>query len=109
VPLNSLSFGSSLNVLMWFSSVAFRLLLTFNRLGAPCFAVVGYMVLCSRSMSLAFRLLSSIGLKPVSLLIVSFIDSIGLALAINDSICAFVGILIIFACCVYFGICHSIL
>ena len=81
-------------MLMWFSIVACRLLLIFSFRGAPYLAVVGYMVLCSMSISLTFRVHNSMGLKPVSLLVVSFIDNTFPALAVSISICAFVGILI---------------
>jgi len=97
VPLNSLSFRFSLFVLMWFSSVVRRLLDIFSVLAEPFLAVVGWISLWSRSMSLTFRLCSSIGLSPVSLLIVSLSDSVGLALAISISIFSFVGILRVFA------------
>ena len=109
MPLNSLSSAFSLFVLMWFCIVACRLLLIFNLLGAPCLAVVGYMVLCSKSTSLTFRLHSSIGLNPVSLLSVSFIEFIFPALEHSISICAFDGILIVFGFCLYSGFCHCIL
>lgn len=74
LPLNSLSFGFSLFSLMWFCSIVVKLLFIFSVLGAPFLAVVGYIVLWFRSMSLTFRLHSSIGLSPVSLLIVSLVD-----------------------------------
>ena len=94
---------------MYFCKVVFRLLLILSFLGAPFFAVVGYMVLCSRSMSLTFRLHSSTGLSPVSIDICSFMLSMFLALLIIFSSFAFVGILICFASALYFGISHSIL
>jgi len=47
-------------------------------------------------MSLTFRLHSSIGLSPVSLLSVNFADIIFLELAISMSICVVVGIRIVF-------------
>lgn len=80
----------------------------FNVLAKPCLAVVGWINLCSKSMSLTFRLCSSIGLKPVSLLIVSLIDSVLPALAISISILSFVGIFIVFAYGLYNGISHCI-
>jgi len=72
-------------------------------------AVVGYINRWLVSMSLTFRLCSSIGLSPVSLLILSFIDSILPVPAINVSIFCVVGIFIAFASFLYGGICHSIL
>ena len=99
MPLNSLSSGFSLFLLMWFCIVACRLLLIFSFLGAPLLAVVGYMVLCSKSTSLTFKLHNSIGRSPVSLLSVSFIEFIFPALAIRLSTCSFVGILIVFGSC----------
>ena len=96
MPLNNLSFRFSLFMLMWFCSVACRLLLIFSVLAEPFLAVVGWFSLWSRSMSLTFRLCSSFGLNPVSLLIVSLSDSVGLALAISISIFSFVGILRVF-------------
>ena len=59
-------------------------------------------------MSLTFRLCSSIGLNPVSLLIVSLIDSILPELAISISNFSVVGIFIVFASVLYSGISHSI-
>ena len=97
MPLNSLSFRFSLCLLIWFCNIICRLLLIFSVLGEPFFAVVGYMVLCSRSISLTFRLHSSNGLKPVSLLIVSLVDSVVRALAISMFTFSVVGILLIFA------------
>ena len=96
-------------MLMWFCSAMFRFLVIFSVLGAPFFAVVGYMVLWSVSMSLTFRFISSIGRSPVSLLSLSFIDSFVLALAINISIFCVVGILLLCAFCLYFGMFHCIL
>jgi len=59
-------------------------------------------------MSLTFRLHSSVGLSPVSLLTLSLSDSLVLALAISMSICFVVGILRFLAFVLYFGICHCI-
>ena len=56
------------------------------------------MCLWSRSMSLTFRLHSSVGLSPVSLLIVSLSDSVLPALAISLSMFSVVGVLRVFAC-----------
>jgi hypothetical protein len=55
-------------------------------------------VRCSRSTSLVSKLHSSVGLKPVSLLSVNFIDNILPALAHSISICSFVGIRIALDC-----------
>ena len=70
-----------------------KLLLIFRVLGAPNFAVFGYISLCSRSMSLTLRLHSSTGLNPVSMLIVSCVASVLDAFAMNISSFSFVGIL----------------
>lgn len=90
--MNILSFGFSFCVFMWVLKISFRLLLIFNFLGAPCFAVVGYTVFCSRSMSLTFRLQTSMGRSPVSLLNVSFTVIIFPELAINMFMFVVVGI-----------------
>jgi len=84
---------------MWFFIIVCRLLLIFSILGEPFLAVVGYIVFRSMSMSLTFRLHSSIGLSPVSLLIVSFVDMVLRALAISMFMFSVVGIRLIFASC----------
>ena len=95
--------------MMWSCSCLCRLCGIGKVLGLPFFAVVGVMSLWSRSMSFTFRLHSSMGLNPVSLLIVSFV-----ARVFPDAeiiICNFseVGILMCFGSGLYFGICHFIL
>lgn len=77
--------------------------------GEPCFAVVEYIMRCSRSMSLTLRLHSSTGLSPVSLLIESLMDNIRPADAVSISICSLVGILMVLGSCLYWGGCQSIL
>ena len=94
--MNNLSFGFSFSVSMWVLKISFRLLLIFSFLDAPCFAVVGYTVFCSRSMSLTFRLQTSIGRSPVSLLNVSFTVIILPELAISMLMCVVDGIRIVF-------------
>jgi len=106
--LNSDSFWFSLFMLMWFWSAMFRLFVIFSVLGAPFLAVVGYIFLWFVSMSLTFRLHSSTGLMPVSLLILSLSDSLVLALAMSMSICCVVGIFLFCVFGLYFGICHCI-
>ncbi|MBA7494981.1 hypothetical protein ES702_05560 [subsurface metagenome] len=94
---------------MWFCSIVVKLLLIFSVLGAPFLAVVGYMVLWFKSMSLTFRLHSSMGLNPVSLLVVSLVD-VGLwALAISMFRFSVVGTRLSFISCLYFGFSKSIL
>jgi len=83
---------------------AVRLLLIFNFLGAPCFAVIGCMVLRSMSMSLTLRSLSSFGRSPVSLLIASFMELMNPALEIKESSSAVVGIRIILDWALYIGL-----
>ena len=80
--------------MMWSCIAVCRLLDIFKVLDAPYFAVVGYMVFWSGSLSLTLRLHSSMGLKPVSLLILSLIDNILPAEAMSFSSFSLVGILI---------------
>lgn len=61
--------------MIWSCIVVCRLLDIFKVLGEPFFAVVGHMVLWLKSTSSTFRLHSSTGLNPVSLLILSLIDN----------------------------------
>lgn len=60
-------------------------------------------------MSFTFRLHSSIGLSPVSLLVISLVDSVLRALAISMFMFSVVGIRRCFASGWYLGISHSIL
>jgi len=109
VPLNSLSFSFKLFRTMWFSICLRKFSEIFKVLGFPFFAVVGVTSLCSRSMSLTFRLHTSIGRIPVSLLSFSFVASILPDEAIICSNFSEVGILMCLAVALYFGISHFIL
>jgi len=95
--------------MMWSCNAFCSLLEIFNALAEPCFAVVGYMIFWSKSMSLTFRLHSSIGLKTVSLLSVSLVAKVLPELAMSISSLSLVGILIALASGLYNGISHLIL
>ena len=94
--VKSLSFGFKFFLIMCVCSLSVSVLEIFSILGAPCFAVVGYTVFCSRFMSLAFSVISSMGLSPVSLLSVSLMLSVCPACAISWFRFSVVGILICF-------------
>jgi len=104
LPLNSVSFGFSLFLIMCSVSNVVRVLDILRVRGFPFFAVVGYINRWVKSMSFTFRLHSSTGLSPVSRLSCSFADMVLPALAII--ICSFscVGIFIILACFGYDGV-----
>ena len=69
----------------------------FSILPAPCFDVIGFIVLFAVLMSLTLRLCSSTGLSAVSLLIHSLSDSVFPAPAISVLTCSSVGMFGIFS------------
>ena len=104
---NSLSFGFSRLMLMYSRSSSWRVSEILRLRAAPCFAVVGFISLWSRSRSFTFRLHSSIGLSPHSRLIISFSRIFLPAWAISIWSVSCVGILTLWLSFLYFGFCHS--
>jgi len=88
---NSLSFGFRFFLIIRSCSLVVRFAVIGMVLGFPPLAVVGFTVLCSRSMSLTLRLHSSTGLSPVSMLSCSFVPSTVPALAISIKSFSLVG------------------
>lgn len=99
MPLNSLSVELSFCVIMCILSMSAVSSLIFNVLASPFFAVDGYIVLVSKFMSLTFRFMSSIGLSPVSIDILSLTASFFEDFAISMFIFSVVGMFGIFSDC----------
>lgn len=89
-------------------SFVFRLYDIGRLLAHPFFAVIGFALLCSKSMSFTLSRVSSTGLMPVSMLIWSLMDRLFLALAIIIRSLSLDGKLMFLASGLYLGMFHVI-
>jgi len=93
--------------MMWILSICVVSVVSLSVLGLPFLAVDGLIVLVSKFVSLTFRLISSVGLSPVSIEIFSLTARLRLALDMSILSLSVVGIFGILLGCLYRGMFQS--